>query len=38
MQELVKAPEELPGREAGGGRGKEEGKEPQKHVLQPIPT
>ena len=38
MQEPVKAPEELPGREAGGGRGKEEGEEPQKHVLQPIPT
>ena len=38
MQEPVKAHEELPGREAGGGRGKEEGEEPQKHVLQPIPT
>ena len=38
MQEPVKAPEELPGREAGGGRGKEEGEEPQEHVLQPIPT
>ena len=37
MQEPIKAPEELPGREAGGGRGKEEGGEPQKHVLQPIP-
>ena len=37
MQEPVKAPEELPGREAGGGRGNEEGEEPQKHVLQPIP-
>ena len=24
--------------ELGGGRGKEEGEEPQKHVLQPIPT
>ena len=38
MQEPVKAPEELPRREAGGGRGKEEGGEPQKHVLQLIPT
>ena len=38
MQELVKDPEELPGREAGGGRGKKEGEEPQKLVLQPIPT
>ena len=38
MQEPVKAPEELPRREAGGGRGKEEGEEPQKHILQPIPT
>ena len=38
MQELEKAPEELPGREAGGGRGKEEGEEPKKNVLQPIPT
>ena len=38
MQEQVKTPEELPGREAGGGRGKEEGEEPQKNVLQPIPT
>ena len=38
MPEPVKAPKELPGREAGGGRGKEEGEEPQKHVLQPIPT
>ena len=45
MQEPVKAPEELPGREVGGGRGNEEGEEPipqnwfnQKHVLQPITT
>ena len=38
MQEPVKVPEELPGREAGGGIGKEEGEESQKHVLQPIPT
>ena len=38
MQEPEKTPEELPGREAGGGRGKEEGEEPQKNVLQPIPT
>ena len=37
MQELVKTPEELPGREAGGGRGKEVGEEPQKLILQPIP-
>ena len=38
MQEQEKTSEELPGREAGGGRGKEEGEEPQKNVLQPIPT
>ena len=38
MQEPEKTPEELPRREAGGGRGKEEGEEPQKNVLQPIPT
>ena len=37
-QEPEKTSEELPGREAGGGRGKEEGEKPQKHVLQPIPT
>ena len=37
MQEPEKTPEELPGREVGGGRGKEEGEEPQKNVLQPIP-
>ena len=38
MQEPEKTSEELPGREAGGGREKEEGEEPQKNVLQPIPT
>ena len=37
MQELVEAPEELPTREARGGRGKEAGEEPQKLILQPIP-
>ena len=37
MQELVEAPEELPAREAGGGRGKEVGEEPQNLILQPIP-
>ena len=37
-QEPEKTSEELPGREAGGGKGKEEGEEPQKLVLQPIPT
>ena len=37
MQELVEAPEELPSREAGGGKGKEAGEEPQKLILQPIP-
>ena len=37
MQEPVKAPEELPKREARGGRGKEAGEEPQKLILQPIP-
>ena len=37
MQEPVEAPEELPAREAGGGRGKEVGEEPQKLILQPIP-
>ena len=36
--EQEKTSEELPGREVGGGRGKEEGEKPQKHVLQPIPT
>ena len=38
MQEPEKTYEELSGREAGGGRGKEEGDEPQMNVLQPIPT
>ena len=33
MQEPVKAPEELPAREAGGGRRKEAGEEPQKLIL-----
>ena len=37
MQEPVEASEELPAREAGGGRGKEVGEEPQKLILQPIP-
>ena len=37
MQELVEAPEELPTGEAGGGRGKEAGEEPQEPILQPIP-
>ena len=37
MQKPEKTSEELPRREAGGGRGKEEGEEPQKNVLQPIP-
>ena len=37
MQEPVEAPEELPAREAGGGRGNEAGEEPQKLILQPIP-
>ena len=37
MQELVEAPEELPVEEAGGGRGKEADKEPQKLIPQPIP-
>ena len=37
MQEPVKAPEELPAREAGGGRGTEAGEEPQKFILQAIP-
>ena len=38
MQEPVKAPEELPGGEAGGGRGKEEGEKTQEPIIQPIPT
>ena len=33
----MEAPEELPTREAGGGRGKEAGEEPQEPTLQPIP-
>ena len=37
MQKLVKAPEELPIWEAGGGRGKEAGEKPQEPILQPIP-
>ena len=37
MQELVEAPEELPVEEAGGGRGKEVGEEPQKFIPQPNP-
>ena len=34
----MEAPEELPIWEAGGGRGTKIVEEPQKHVLQPIPT
>ena len=37
MQELVEAHEELPVEEAGGGRGKEAGEEPQKLIPQPNP-
>ena len=37
MQEPVEAPKELPIEEAGGGRGKEAGDEPQKLIPQPIP-
>ena len=37
MEEPVEAPEELPTGEAGGGRGKEAGEEPQEPILQPIP-
>ena len=37
MQEPVEAPKELPTGEAGGGRGKEAGEEPQEPILQPIP-
>ena len=37
MQEPIEAPEELPTKEAGGGREKEAGEEPQKLILQPIP-
>ena len=37
MQEPVEAPEELPVEEAGGGRGKEAGEDPQKLIPQPNP-
>ena len=37
MQEPMEAPEELLTGEAGGGRGKEAGEEPQEPILQPIP-
>ena len=37
MQEPVEAPEELPAREAGGGRGKEAGEEPENLILHLIP-
>ena len=37
MQEPVEAPKELPVEEAGGGRGKEAGEEPQKLIPQPNP-
>ena len=37
MQKPVEAPEEFPTGEAGGGRGKEAGEEPQEPILQPIP-
>ena len=37
MQETLEAPEELPKREAGGGRGKGEGEEHQRLTLHPIP-
>ena len=37
MQELVEALEELLTGEAGGGRGKEAGEEPQEPILQQIP-
>ena len=37
MQEPIEASEELPVEEAGGGRGKEAGEEPQKLIPQPIP-
>ena len=37
MQEPLEAPEELPAREAGGGRGKGAGKEHQRFTLHPIP-
>ena len=35
MQEQKEAPEELPVEEAGGGRGKEAGEEPQNLIPQP---
>ena len=37
MQEPVEAPKELPVREAGGGRGKEVGEEPQNLILHLNP-
>ena len=37
MQEPIEVPEELPAGEAGEGKGKEVGEEPQKLILQPIP-
>ena len=37
MHEPVEAPEELPVEEAGGGRGKEAGEEPQKLIPQRNP-
>ena len=37
MHEPVEALEELPAREAGGGRGKEAGEEPQKLIFHLIP-
>ena len=37
MQKPVESPEELPTGEAGGGRGKEAGEEPQESILQTIP-
>ena len=37
MQEPVEALEELPAREAGGGRGMEAGEEPQKLIFHSIP-
>ena len=37
MQKPVEAPEELPTGEAGGGRGKEAGEEPQEPILNQSP-
>ena len=37
MQEPLEAPEELPAREAGGGRGKGAGEEHQRLTFHPIP-